>query len=105
MTGTGRLLPWKPIAINVKPCRFGTLESLFDSLDYALERDIDLYGGGMIDLDAGRTHVLALASLFCPDGPNDLAPSDYHRFDVNKSLPISPLAPPDDLSGIGWGSR
>lgn len=98
-------LPWKPTAINVKPCRFGTLESLFDFLDYALERDIYLYGGGMFELDAGRAHAQALASLFYPDGSNDLAPPAYHRSDPGESLPTSPLAPPDNPSGIGWYSR
>lgn len=98
-------LPWNPAVINVKPCRFGTLESLFDFLDYALERGIYLYGGGMFELDAGRAHAQALASLFYPDGSNDLAPPAYHLSDLGVSLPASPLSPPDNPSGIGWYSR
>lgn len=100
-----RNLPWEPTVINVKPCRFGTLESVCRFLDYALEHDIDLYGGGMFELDAGRAHNQALASLFYPDGPNDLAPPIYHQFGPDQSLPPSPLSLPESFSGIGWYSE
>lgn len=99
-----RELPWDPTVLNVKPCRFGTLESLFSVLDYALEHDIELYGGGMFELNAGRLHAQALASLFYPDSPNDLAPPEYHWFESGQSLPSSPLDPPSNPSGIGWYS-
>ncbi len=95
-------LPWETTVINVKPCRFGTLESLCRFLEYALEYDIDLYGGGMFELDAGRVHNQALASLFYPDGPNDLAPPVYHQLETDQPLPSSPLTRPEDPSGIGW---
>jgi len=94
----------EPTVINVKPCRFGTLESLCRFLEYALEYDIDLYGGGMFEPDAGRAHNQALASLFYPDGPNDLAPPAYHQFEADQPLPSSPLTPPEESSGIGWYS-
>lgn len=97
-------LPWEPTVINVKPCRFGTLESLFSFLEYVLKHDIKLYGGGMFELDAGRAHSQALASLFYPDSPNDLAPPAYHWFEPGQSLPSSPLDPPGNPSGIGWYS-
>lgn len=100
-----RKLPWEPAIINVKPCRFGTLESLCRFLEYAVKNDIELYGGGMFELDVGRAHNQALASLFYPDGPNDLAPPAYHRFEADQSLPSSPLAPPEEPSGIGWHSE
>jgi len=32
------------------------------------------YIGGMFEVDVGRTQARQLAALFCPDGPNDLAP-------------------------------
>lgn len=99
-----RELPWEPTVINVKPCRFGTFESLSRFLEYALEHDIDLYGGGMFELDAGRAHNQALASLFYPNGPNDLAPPVYHQFEPDQSLPSSPLDRPENPSGIGWYS-
>ena len=99
-----RELPWEPTVINVKPCRFGTLESLCRFLEYALEYDIDLYGGGMFELDVGRAHNQALASLFYPDGPNDLAPPAYHQFEADQPLPSSPITPPQESSGIGWYS-
>lgn len=100
-----RELPWEPAIINVKPCRFGRLESLCRFLDYALKHSIDLYGGGMFELDVGRAHNQALASLFYPDGPNDLAPSVYHQFESDGSLPSSPLPRPESPSGIGWDSE
>lgn len=98
-------LPWEPPALNIKPCRSGTLESLCRILEYALQHDIDLYGGGMFELDAGRAHSQAVASLFYPDGPNDLAPPVYHRIQAEKSYPSSPLDPPAKPTGIGWYSR
>jgi hypothetical protein len=97
--------PWKPSTINVKPCRFGSLETLCHVLEYAGEHDIELYGGGMFELDAGRAHSQAIASLFYPDGPNDLAPPAYHQFEGVDSLPVSPLDPPSNPRGIGWHSR
>lgn len=97
-----RELPWEPTIINVKPCRFGRLESLCRFLDYALEHDIDLYGGGMFEFDVGRAHNQALASLFYPDGPNDLAPTAYHQFESDQSRPSSPLTLTEEPSGIGW---
>lgn len=100
-----RELPLDPEIINVKPCRFGRLESLCQFLDYALKHDLNLYGGGMFELGAGRAHNQALASLFYPDGPNDLAPPTYHQFESAQSVPSSPLAPLEDPSGIGWYLR
>lgn len=97
-----RELPWEPTALNIKPCRSGSLKSLCRILEYAFKHDIGLYGGGMFELDAGRSHSQAFASLFYPDSPNDLAPTAYHRFEIGDSLPESPLAPPATPSGIGW---
>ena len=71
-------LPWQPQWLNIKPSRFGSLESLFETIDYCQQRDIRLYGGGQFELGVGRTHLHTLASLFYPDAPNDIAPRAYN---------------------------
>lgn len=98
-------LPWEPTALNIKPCRSGTLESLCRILEYGLQHDVELYGGGMFELDAGRAHSQAIASLFYPNGPNDLAPPAYHTYRADASYPSSPLESPAKPNGIGWYSR
>jgi len=95
-------LPWEPNALNVKPSRFGSVASLFDTIEYCRERDIACYGGGQFELDVGREHCHALASLFYPDSPNDVAPRAYNDPDLTPDLPTSPLAPPTDPVGLGW---
>jgi len=96
-------LPVEPRWLNVKPSRFGTVETLFDTLDYAHERGISLYGGGQFELDVGRGQIQSLASLLYPDGPNDVAPGGYNLPDPPAGLPTSPLDPPVDPSGFGYG--
>ncbi len=98
-------LPWEPTALNIKPCRSGTIESLCRILEYGLQHEVELYGGGMFELDAGRAHSQAIASLFYPDRPSDLAPPAYHTYRADKSYPSSPLEPPAKPTGIGWYSR
>ncbi|WP_255150985.1 hypothetical protein [Halorarius halobius] len=93
-------LPWEPNWLNIKPSRFGTVESLFDTIDYARTRDVSLYGGGQFELGVGREQIQALAALFYPDGPNDVAPGGYNDPDLSPSLPTSPLDPP-----VGFGRR
>jgi hypothetical protein len=95
-------LPVEPRWLNVKPSRFGSVESLLDTIAYAEARDITLYGGGQFELDVGRGHVQALAALFYPDAPNDVAPREYNAPEPRPGLPASPLAPPDEPAGIGW---
>lgn len=97
-----RALPFEPRWLNIKPARFGSVASLFDTLDYALERDITLYGGGMFELDRGRSHLHALASLFYPDGPNDVAPPVYNEPEPSADAPASPLSPPTGSLGLGF---
>ena len=87
---------------NIKPSRFGSVESLLDTIEYCLAHDIDLYGGGQFELDVGREHLHALASLFYPAGPNDVAPTPYHSMDLSTDLPESPLEPPRAPSGLSW---
>jgi hypothetical protein len=94
-------LPYPPQWLNVKPSRFGTVESLFDTLAYAEQEGIQLYGGGQFELDVGREQIQALASLCYPDGPNDVAPGVYNDPDLPDQLPASPLHPGDPV-GLGF---
>ncbi|WP_411967118.1 hypothetical protein [Haloferax sp. YSSS75] len=93
-------LPFEPSWLNVKPSRFGTVQSLFDTIDYADERGMSLYGGGQFELGVGRDHIQLLASVFYPGGPNDVAPSGYNLPDPPADLAVSPLEPSDDPSGL-----
>lgn len=95
-------LPFEPQWLNVKPSRFGSLESLLDSIEYCLRRDVQLYGGGQFELGVGRGQIQALASLLYPDGPNDVAPGGYNDPELDDGLPGSPLEPPTDPVGFGW---
>ena len=93
-------LPIPPRWLNVKPSRFGTVASLLESIEYCLERDVSLYGGGQFELGVGRSHAQAFASLFYPDGPNDVAPTAYNEPTPRAGLPASPLDPPGTPAGI-----
>jgi hypothetical protein len=97
-----RDLPFEPRWLNVKPSRFGTVESLLETIEYAKERDVRLYGGGQFELDVGRDHVQTLAATFYPDAPNDVAPGGYNLPDLPEDLPGSPLVPGDDPRGLGF---
>ena len=94
-----RSLSVQPGWMNIKPSRFGTVERLLECIEYCDGNGIRLYGGGQFELDVGRKQIQALASLFYPDGPNDVAPSEYNAGDPRPGLPQSPLRPPD---GIGF---
>ncbi|MFQ3318028.1 MAG: hypothetical protein ACI8UR_000177 [Natronomonas sp.] len=93
-------LPFEPQWLNIKPSRFGTLESLFDTIDYCEAHGIRMYGGGQFELGVGRGQIQTLASLWYPDGPNDVAPGGYNAADLPEKLPTSPLTPPDDPTGF-----
>ncbi|QLH80220.1 hypothetical protein [Halosimplex pelagicum] len=95
-------LPIEPEWLNVKPSRFGTVSDLLDTIEYCLERDITLYGGGQYELGVGREHLHAVASAFYPDGPNDIAPSAYHSPEPHADVPTSPLDVPDEPVGLRW---
>ncbi|MFC7098241.1 hypothetical protein [Halobaculum marinum] len=86
-------LPWEPEWLNVKPSRFGTIESLSDTLEWAREHEVTLYGGGQFELGVGRDQLHALASVFYPDAPNDVAPGVFNLPAVSDRLPGTPLAP------------
>ncbi|NEU58186.1 hypothetical protein [Halorussus sp. MSC15.2] len=94
-----RDLPFEPSWLNVKPSRFGSVESVLDTIEHCEERGIRMYGGGQFELDVGRRHLHLLASLFYPDSPNDVAPSAYNDPDPPADLPTSPL-PISDVRGF-----
>ena len=86
-------LPFPPRTLNVKPSRFGPLRELFAFYDHCAARGIGLYGGGQFELGPGRGQIQALASLFNPDAPNDVAPSGYNETEPPDGLELSPLEP------------
>jgi hypothetical protein len=88
-------LPLEPHWLNVKPSRFGTVRGLFETLEACEARGIRLYGGGQYELGPGRLQIQRLASVFYPDGPNDVAPSAYNEGEPREGLPQSPLPPPE----------
>ena len=89
-----RALAVDPGWMNIKPSRFGKLERLLECIDYCDANGIRLYGGGQFELDVGRRQIQALAALFYPDGPNDVAPSEYNAGGPREGLPQSPLPAP-----------
>jgi hypothetical protein len=91
-------LPLEPRWLNIKPSRFGTVRGLLETIEACEERGIRLYGGGQYELGPGRLQIQRLASVFYPDGPNDVAPSAYNEGEPREGLPQSPVPPPD---GIG----
>jgi hypothetical protein len=86
-------LPVEPRNLNVKPSRFATVRELFACYDACRERGIVCYSGGQFELGVGRRQIQALASLFHPDAPNDVAPTAYNEGDPRAGLPRSPLEP------------
>ena len=87
-----------PRFVNIKPSRFGSVERLFDALDYCEANGITMYGGGQFELGVGRVHIQALASLFYAGSPNDVAPGAYNEGQPRPGLPQSPLEP---RAGVG----
>ncbi len=94
---------WRPRMLNLKPARFGSVRALFDAYDYCAEHGIGAYGGGMFEQGPGRGQLQYLASLFHPDGPNDLAPSGYNLRSALRDLPDPPLAPEPHPAGFRRG--
>jgi hypothetical protein len=99
---TVKELPWEPAWLNIKPSRFGSVQSLFDTIDHCRDRGIRMFGGGQFELDVGREHIHTVASLFYPDAPNDVAPRAYNDPEPSGDLPSSPLEPPADPQGFSW---
>jgi hypothetical protein len=63
-----------PVACNLKPSRMGSLLDVLRTAARCARRDIDVYVGGMFEIGVGRRQLRDLASVLCPDAPNDLAP-------------------------------
>jgi len=90
-----RALPVEPGWMNIKPSRFGTTARLLECIEHCAAEGIHMYGGGQFELGVGRRHIQVLASLFYPDGPNDVAPREYNAGDPRPGLPQSPLDAPE----------
>jgi L-alanine-DL-glutamate epimerase-like enolase superfamily enzyme len=97
-------LPWPPRLLNLKPARFGSVRRLFEAYDHCSAHGVGAYGGGMFEQGPGRGQLQYLASLFHPDGPNDLAPVEYNLQLPAGELPRSPLQPEPHQTGFRWGS-
>jgi hypothetical protein len=95
-------LELEPRWLNIKPSRFGSVRRLLDTIAYADEHDMTLYGGGQFELGVGRSHIQALASLYYADSANDVAPSLYNEPQLPEDAPASPLAPPADPKGLAF---
>ena len=89
-------LPLDPRWLNVKPSRFGTVRGLLETIEACEERGIAMYGGGQYELGPGRPQIQRLASVFYPEGPNDVAPSVYNEGEPREGLPQSPLPVRED---------
>jgi L-alanine-DL-glutamate epimerase-like enolase superfamily enzyme len=96
-------LPWPPKMVNVKPSRLGPLRDLFAAYEHCEANGIRMYGGGQFELGPGRGQIQYLASLFHPDGPNDVAPGGFNDVEPPAGLPTSPLAPQPSATGFRWG--
>lgn len=94
----------EPRSINVKPSRIGRLQDLLAVYAYCEAHGIACYGGGQSELGPGRGQIEYLASLFHPDAPNDVAPSDWNLSQPPPSLQPSPLAPRPSPVGFRWGA-
>jgi hypothetical protein len=94
--------PFEPDWCSIAPSRFGTVRSVLETIEYCTEQDIRMYGGGQCELCVGRGHIQLLASLFYPDGPNEVAPRAYNKPASKANLRSSPLEPPEDPTGMEW---
>lgn len=95
-------LPWEPTWLNIKPSRFGSVQSLFATLEYCETHAIRMFGGGQFELGVGRDHLHTIASLFYPDAPNDVAPKGYNDPEPSDALQSSPLETPSNPRGLEW---
>jgi L-alanine-DL-glutamate epimerase-like enolase superfamily enzyme len=96
-------LPFAPRMVNVKPSRLGGLRPLFKAYEYCEAEGIAMYGGGQFELGVGRGQIQYLASIFHPDGPNDVAPGGYNDVEPPAGLPDSPLPVQAHATGFRWG--
>jgi len=90
----------KPVAVNVKPARIGSVRGLLEVHEECARRRIAMYGGGQHELGPGRGQIQLLAALFHADAPNDVAPAGYNDAHPRSELPSSPLVLAE-VSGFG----
>src|SRR6185312_13762972 len=88
--------------VNVKPSRIGGLQALSEIYAHCEAEGLRMYGGGMGEVGIARGQIELLASLFHPDGPNDVAPSAYNLPELPDGLPQSPLVPDPGVPGFRW---
>jgi L-alanine-DL-glutamate epimerase-like enolase superfamily enzyme len=96
-------LPFPPKMVNVKPSRLGGLRSLLAAYEYCEAHGIRMYGGGQFELGVGRGQIQHLASIFHPDGPNDVAPGGFNDVAPAAGLPEPPLPVAAHSTGFRWG--
>ncbi|MFB6114858.1 MAG: hypothetical protein ABEK04_01090 [Candidatus Nanohalobium sp.] len=99
--GSIKSLPFEPEKINIKPSRFGSIRKLLDAIEYCINHDIQMYGGGQFELGKGRDHIHALASVFYPEANSDIAPRNYNEQEP-ENLTAPPLKPEENLEGLEW---
>lgn len=97
-------LPFRPRFLNIKPSRSGRLLDLMELYAWCEGQKVQTYGGGQFELGPGRGQIIYLASLFHPDGPNDVAPAPFNRPDAAAGLPNSPLSVAALPTGFQWES-
>jgi hypothetical protein len=95
-------LAYPPRVLNIKPARFGTVRALCAAYDHCAAHRIAMYGGGFFELGPGRGQLQYLASLFHPDGPNDVGPRGFHVVGIPDGMPTSPLAVAAEAAGFAW---
>ena len=98
-------LPFEPTAVNMKPSRFGFLSELLRAYEYCENRGIAMYGGGQFEIGAGRGQIQYLASLFHPDGANDVSPPGFNDASLPKGLRPSPLLHAPAPTGSAWNEE
>lgn len=91
--------------INVKAGRVGGLSEAKKIHDFCVEKDVDLWCGGMLEAGIGRAHCIALTSLPGFNLPGDTAGSDHywHEDIINPKVVVNngTIAVPKGV-GIGF---
>ncbi|MFB6174746.1 MAG: hypothetical protein ABEJ87_02090 [Candidatus Nanohalobium sp.] len=99
--GSIKKLPFKPRKINIKPSRFGSIRKLLDAIEYCLNNEIEMYGGGQFELSKGREHIHAIASIFYPESANDIAPRNFNSQEP-ENLVEPPIIVKNGNEGLEW---
>jgi len=84
-------LPGEPSWLNIKPSRFGSLESLLETIAHREEHDIRLYGGGQFELGVGRGQDSDGGVALLSRRPQRCRTAAYNDPAVGNELPRSPL--------------